>query len=104
MTEKLAYDQKMREQRLSAETTRAKKEMTFYEQKRDLSKKLNKITETRVKNLEKLDQKEQNTENKDDLEVIQKKKQKNLEKMFKYQQRVDARNFKQRTPITNDHI
>jgi len=31
LTEKLSYDQKMREQRLSAETNKAKKEMQFYE-------------------------------------------------------------------------
>ena len=58
LSEKLQYDQKMRDQRLQTETTRAKKEMTFYEQKRDLSRKLKKIEESRIKNIEKLEQKE----------------------------------------------
>lgn len=40
LTEKLTYDHKMREQRLKSETARAKKEMQFYEEKRDLNKKL----------------------------------------------------------------
>ena len=40
LTEKLTYDHKMREQRLKSETARAKKEMQFYEEKRELNKKL----------------------------------------------------------------
>ena len=45
----------MREQRLRSETANAKKEMQFYEQKRDLSKKLLKIEEKRIKDISRLD-------------------------------------------------
>ena len=94
----------MREQRLSAETNRAKKEMQFYEQKRDLSKKINKMQDKRVKDIQKLEEAELKVTDTDELESIQKKKAKNLEKMFNYQSRKDARTFKQRVPITHDHF
>jgi ESF2/ABP1 family protein len=58
LSEKLTYDHKMREQRLTTETNRAKKEMTFFDQKRELSKKLGKIEESRIKNMAKLDERE----------------------------------------------
>lgn len=98
----------MRDQRLSTETSRAKKELQFYEQKRDLSKKLKKIEETRIRNIEKLEAKEKNALDDDELDDIAMKKQRNLEKIFKYQQRKNdekgvGRVFKQRKPILNDH-
>jgi hypothetical protein len=74
----------MREQRLTAETTRAKKEMSFYEQKRELSHKINKIEQSRLKSIEKLDQKQSKAVDQDEIDEICIKKQKNLEKMFKY--------------------
>ena len=56
-----------------------------------------------MKTIEKLDAQVLKTVDEDKLEVIQMKKQKNLEKMFKYQQRKDGqRQFKQRAPILND--
>lgn len=45
LTEKLAYDQKVREQRLKAETNKAKKEINFYMERIDLKKKLDKMEE-----------------------------------------------------------
>ena len=62
LTEKLQYDQKMREQRLKNEMGIAKKEQSFYEEKRTLSKKLEKIEEKRTKDITKMDQKIQGTE------------------------------------------
>ena len=38
----------------------------------------------------------------EEMTSIEKKKQKNLEKMFNYQSR--KRDFKQREPITHDHV
>lgn len=43
LTEKLAYDQRVREQRLKAETNRARKEVDFYMEKVDLKKRLDKM-------------------------------------------------------------
>ena len=42
----------------------------------------------------------------DDVAVtaIERKKQKNLEKVFKYQQRTNKRTFKQREPVVHDHV
>lgn len=57
LTEKLSYDQKMREQRLKTETSQAKKEMQFYEEKRALSQKLKKIETSRVEKLIKMENK-----------------------------------------------
>ena len=52
LTEKLSYDQKMRESRLKAEMGKAKKEMNFYLEKADLKKKLDKMEERKLKKLE----------------------------------------------------
>lgn len=101
LTEKLAYDQKMREQRLKSETANAKKELQFYEQKRDLSKKLSKIEDSRIKAITRLDEKASGATNEDDRLAFEKKKEKNLEKIFKYSQK---REFKQREPIKHDHF
>ena len=58
LTEKLVYDQKMREQRLKTQMSQARKEMQFYEEKRTLNKKLQKMEEKRVETIEKLSKKQ----------------------------------------------
>ena len=85
LSEKLLYDQKMREQRLKTELGQAKKEYSFFQDKLALSKKLEKIEEKRIKDLEKLDQRLKNESDEEELTKIEQKKQKNLEKMFSYQ-------------------
>ena len=81
----------------------AKKEQNFYEEKRTLSKKLEKIEEKRMKDIGKMDKKMEKTEDKSELTKIEAKKAKNVEKMFKYQQK-NQREFKQREPIVHDHF
>ena len=98
LTEKLAYDQKMREQRLKSETANAKKELQFYEQKRDLSKKLNKIEETRIKAITRLDEKASGAATEDERLAFEKKKEKNLEKIFKYSKKREAEQFTHTLP------
>ena len=93
----------MREQRLKAEMGVAKKEQSFYEEKRMLSKKLEKIEEKRAKDISKMEKKIEGTEDQAELTKIEAKKAKNLEKMFKYQQK-NKREFKQREPIVHDHF
>ncbi len=103
LTEKLYYDQKVREQRMKQETSQAKKEITFFMEKSDLSKKIKKIEESKEKRLMKMNAKAEQEEG-DDIEEgadelpHEKKKRKNLEKMMKYNQR-KRREFKQRTPV-----
>mmetsp|Transcript_22910 Transcript_22910/g.35230 ORF Transcript_22910/g.35230 Transcript_22910/m.35230 type:complete len:280 (-) Transcript_22910:91-930(-) len=82
LTEKLTYDSKMREQRLKASVHQAKKEYQFFEDKRSLARKLTKIEAKRGKDLEKLENK--TAANDEEATEIEKKKQKNLAKMFKY--------------------
>ena len=43
LTEKLVYDQKMREQRLKADMSRASKELQYYQEKAEMALKLNKM-------------------------------------------------------------
>ena len=58
LTEKLTYDQKVREQRLKTSVNQAKKELQFFEEKRALSLKLGKIQEKRVKDVKRLEARE----------------------------------------------
>lgn len=116
LTEKLAYDQKMREQRLRADVGKAKKEMNFYMEKIDLKKKLDKMEEKKMKQMGLLDQEDEsqdhvptaggNQQQESDNEKggdtkakpHEEKKKKNILKMMKYHQR-KRRVFKQRDPI-----
>ena len=84
LTEKLQYDQKMREVRLKKETHQAKKDMQFYEEKRTLSKRLNKMEEKRIQTIEKIEKKTIRAEDGEEKDKLEEKRQKNLEKMFKY--------------------
>ena len=53
LTEKLAYDQKVREQRLKAQSNQAKKEINFYMEKVDLKKRLDKMEQKKAKKFDK---------------------------------------------------
>ena len=81
----MAYDQKVREQRLKAETNQATKEINFYMEKVDLKKRLDKMEEKKIKKLEKqgLAIESESSDN-DDEDRIKEKKAKNLGKMMKY--------------------
>lgn len=48
LTEKLAYDQRMRDQKLKTELSKSKKETNFYLEKVDLAKKLEKMEQKKV--------------------------------------------------------
>lgn len=85
LTEKLAYDQKVREQRLKAQSNQAKKEINFYMEKVDLKKRLDKMEEKKSQKLAKLEQESQEEEG--EGLSHEKKKKKNLLKMMKYNQR-----------------
>ena len=90
LTEKLAYDAKVREQRLQGELSMARKVYQAYEEKRALGKKLARIEKQREKEDSKLEAKKAKLEamgDTDELSRIEQKKQKNLEKMYRYQQR-----------------
>lgn len=91
LTEKLAYDQKMRQQRLKSDVRRAEKEINFYQEKAELSYKIGRIEERRAA-------KDESEGSEDDGK---KKRVKNMEKMMKYHQR-KRRDFKQREPIISD--
>lgn len=56
LTEKFAYDQKMREVRLKEDMSRANKELEFYQDKKELSKKIDKMENRRMKKLQKMEQ------------------------------------------------
>lgn len=53
LTEKLEYDRKMRATRLKSEMSRANKELQHYQEKAELSSKLQKIEERRARQIEK---------------------------------------------------
>ena len=88
LTEKLVYDQKMREQRLKADMSRANKELQYYQEKAEMAINLNKMEARRKAKLQKLE--EEDEVEVDDSEVeekgdekeaaIKKKKLKNFEK------------------------
>merc|ERR1711957_126449 len=125
LTEKLVYDQKMREQRLKQVKSQTTKEISFFQEKQDLSRKLSKIEERKVADLarhqameseeedevsevEEADEKSGDEDSDEDgLAAITKnvknkrKRAKNLEKILKYNQR-KRREFTQRTPIDVD--
>ncbi len=100
LTEKLAYDQKVREQRLKAETNQATKEINFFMEKVDLKKRLDKMEEKKVKKMQKqgLAVEAESSDNEIDEDRIKEKKAKNMAKMMKYHQR-KRREFKQREPV-----
>eukprot|EP00347_Sterkiella_histriomuscorum_P000007 403377542 len=107
LTEKLAYDQKVREQRLKTQNAQAKKEINFYMEKVDLKKKLDKMEEKKQKKMDKqqhnaneADESDDNDQKDDGVAELghEKKKKKNLVKIMKYNQR-KRREFKQRTPV-----
>ena len=85
LTEKLAYDQKVREQRLKAETNQARKEINYYMERVDLKKRLDKMQEKKEKKAAKIanaeDEEESGEEGQD---RIKEKKAKNMAKMLKY--------------------
>ena len=61
------------------------------------------MTDARVERLQKMEEKQLDPKlSQSELTDIEKKKQKNLEKMFKYQSKT-KRSFKQREPIDHDH-
>lgn len=93
LTEKLAYDQKMRQMRLKSSMSRADKELQFYKDKAEFADQIAKIEERR-------ERKAQASESEDSGsgEKVHAKKAKNIEKIIKYHQR-KRREFKQREPI-----
>ena len=97
LTEKLVYDQKMREQRLKADMSRASKELQYYQEKAEMALKLNKMEERHQKKLEKVEDDGAGEE----PGKVEKKKLKNFEKQLKYHQR-KRRDFKQREPIPTE--
>ena len=102
LTEKLAYDQKTREQRLKVETNQSRKEVGFYLEKVDLKKRLDKMQEKKMEKLKKqagVDDVNDSASEQEDGDKGKQKKAKNLLKMMKYHQR-NRREFKQREPIT----
>ena len=76
LTEKLSYDHKVRESRLTAETNLAKKELNFYMDKVELKKRLEKMEERKVKRLgkEMVKQEKEESDNEGDVTQIEKKK------------------------------
>ena len=108
LTEKLVYDQKMREQRLKTDMSRANKELQYYQEKAEMAISLNKMEERRKAKLQKLEEDPDLDEDDSEAEAkgevnekdaaIKKKKLKNFEKQVKYSQR-KRRDFKQREPI-----
>lgn len=106
LTEKLAYDQKVREQRLRAETNQAKKEVTYYLERVDLKKRIEKMEEKKSKKLSKIQEADDKDSSSDDeialpddkAQRIKEKKAKNLLKQMKYHQR-KRREFIQREPM-----
>ena len=58
--------------------------MQFFDEKRELSKKLNKMEDKRKEQIGKLDQKLNQSISKEEKEGYSKKREKNMEKMFKY--------------------
>ena len=58
--------------------------MQFFDEKRELSKKLNKMEDKRKEQIGKLDQKLNQNISKEEKEGYSKKREKNMEKMFKY--------------------
>ena len=124
LTEKLAYDQKMREQRLKQVKSKTTKEISFFQEKQDLARKLGKIEERKVADIarhqamessdeaaevegEESQQEGSGDSDEDGLAAITKevknkqKRTKNLEKILKYNQR-KRREFTQRAPIGED--
>ncbi len=65
LTEKLSYDQKVREQRLKAETSQAKKEINYYMERVDLKKRLDKMEEKKMQKLQKQGIKDEEPESDD---------------------------------------
>ena len=90
LTEKLVYDQKMREQRLKADMSRANKELQYYQEKAEMAISLNKMEERRKAKLQKLEEDPDLDEDDSEAEAkgevnekdaaIKKKKLKNFEK------------------------
>lgn len=109
LTEKLAYDQKMRQIRLKSDMRRADKEIQFYQDKSELAGKIKKIEERRELKSKKKEQVDSESEEeegagKDEVEQrIENKKVKNMQKIIKYHQR-KRREFKQREPILEDNF
>ena len=98
LTEKLSYDQKVREQRLKVEMAHDRKEVGFFMEKVDLKKRLDKMQEKKQKALEKAAEIEDEEHEEEEPTGAKKKKAKNLLKVMKYHQRT-RRVFKQREPL-----
>ena len=79
LTEKLVYDQKMREQRLKADMSRASKELQYYQEKAEMALKLNKMEERHQKKLKKVEE-ESEGDAEEEVGKVEKKKLKNFEK------------------------
>ena len=90
----------MRSQRLKNEMTRANKELQHYQEKAELSQKLNLIEERRKKQLDKA----QGDDSDEEVVVGDRgkiKRMKNIEKIMKYHGR-KRREFKQREPLPTE--
>ena len=75
LTEKLAYDMKVREQRLKQENNLAKKEINFYMEKVDLKKRIDKMEEKKMKKIEKMEGKgEEEKQEEEEEDNVSKKK------------------------------
>mmetsp|Transcript_23159 Transcript_23159/g.27142 ORF Transcript_23159/g.27142 Transcript_23159/m.27142 type:complete len:203 (+) Transcript_23159:117-725(+) len=105
LTEKLVYDQKMRQQRLKTDMTRANKELAYYQEKAELAMQLNKIEERRANKVSKIADQSDDESGAANAEAdgskVKQKKLKNLKKMMDYHSR-KRREFKQREPIPLD--
>ena len=97
LTEKLAYDQKMRAMRLKSDVRRADKEIQFYQEKAELSTKIALIEERRSKKTDVSDEEEASSGS----DKFKAKRMKNIDKIVKYHQR-KRRDFKQREPILDE--
>ena len=119
LTEKMLYDQKVREQKLKTELSKAKREFNFYQEKVDLARKLTAMEAKKAKKnveLEKDEEEEKqdfadheedgegpeedegNGEEEGEDAVFKRKRKKNLDKMFRYHKR-QRRAFRQNEPI-----
>ena len=85
LTEKLVYDQKMRQQRLKTDVARANKELAYYQEKAELAQQLNRIDERRAKKASKDEASDGEKDNGDKKEKVKDKKIKNLKKRMDYQ-------------------
>ena len=90
LTEKLVYDQKMRQQRLKTDMARSNKELAYYQEKAELAMQLNRIEDRRAKKTQKLQAEDSDDgaaaggDGDDKTTRVKQKKMKNLKKQVDY--------------------